>query len=850
LACLYAASGFGTLALETLWIREITLRVGSTMVAASLVVGVFFLAAALGNLLGSALSTRVRRPLVAYGWFELSAAISALILFHLAKSSWLSPQPELWLWGGGIGMAALFVGIPSFLSGASFSFLSQQAVPSSAQRVTVGGVLYGANLIGATAGVLAGSVVLPWFWGMDGAFLFSGGVLIAGGLLALRLAAKGQGEFCRAWPASGGLPSFSKSGGPPQAETAALQEERAGDSSGKDSCLWALTLFFLCGALSLATQGLLISWAKQILQGSVYALSGVLASFIFGLGAGSWLAAWLRRRGWDLVKTWAGFALASALLLFCIPWMGRALAGGIPPLLGREPMEMMGRTLGWSVLFLAPLTICLGVIFPLSWEIWKTRGSSSGEGQALGRIVAANKVGAALGVGLGVFVLLPVFGLSGGTYFLGAAYALLAVALLGMTSGLQARGWMMAAGLSAVVGLIGTFLPQRALGLWPDEKEHTTLAGPYGPVSVIEDTRTGSLRIALNTQQRLNGTGRALATQLHQAWLPLLFADSVERVAVIGMASGITASGVLDFPVKELTAIELVPEVVRVAREHFQPWNGRLFSDSRVRIVEGDGRLVLRTLKDPQDVVICDLLFPQEDGAANLYSRDFFQEVREQLSPGGVFCLWLPCYQLDERTAGIIVRTFAEVFPHAIAVRANFDPIQPVIGLVGSRLPLSLGLPVLQDKLGRERGKALALRSPFFLSPDHAWLAVVGDLQVSRQSMQDIPLTTDNHPLLAYLGPADPGPGGKLVGMPFAKWVGQYFDQPVWPSVDAGGSPVPRMMDSSRAARAYYIAAVAESRIKGDVRSEATRLGQIALWLRRAHEANPAAILPAETLGK
>jgi spermidine synthase len=821
LAWLYAASGFGTLALETLWIRDITLRVGSTMVAASFVVGVFFLAAAFGNLLGSALSVRVRHPLAAYAWFELFAAISALFLHYLAKTSWLSMQPELWLWGGGIGMAALLVGIPSFLSGASFSFLSQHAVPSSAQRVTVGGVLYGANLIGATAGVLAGSVVLPWFWGMDGAFVFASVVLIAGGLLALWLAAKGQGDFCR-----------------------------AADSSGKDSCLWALSLFFLCGALSLATQGLLISWAKQILQGSVYALSGVLASFLFGLGAGSWLAAWLRRRGWDPVKTWAGFAMASALLLFFIPWLGRVLAAGGAPFLGRDPMEILGRILAWSLLLLLPLTTCLGVTFPLSWEIWKTRSSSSGEGQVLGRIVAANKVGAALGVGLGVFVLLPVFGLSGGTYFLGASYGLLALALLWATSGLQARGWLVGAALLTVVGVIGSFLPQRALGLWPDEKERITHTGTYGPVSVIEDTRTGSLRIALNTQQRLNGTGRALVTQLNQAWLPLLFADSVDRVSVIGMASGITASGVLDYPVRELTAIELVPEVVRVAREHFQPWNGRLFTDSRARIVVGDGRLVLRTLKDPQDVVICDLLFPQEDGAANLYSLDFFNEVREQLTPGGIFCLWLPCYQLDDRTAGIIVRTFAEAFPHAIAVRANFDPIQPVIGLVGSRKPLSLGLSALEEKLKGESEKALALRSPFFLSPDHAWLAVVGDLQVTRQSMTNIPLTTDNQPLLSFLGPADAGPGGKLVGMPFAKWVGQHFEQPVWPSVDAGGTPVPRMMDSSRAARAYYIAAVADSRIKGDVRSEETRLGQIALWLGRAHEANPAAILPAEALGR
>lgn len=249
-------------------------------------------------------------------------------------------------------------------------------------------------------------------------------------------------------------------------------------------------------------------------------------------------------------------------------------------------------------------------------------------------------------------------------------------------------------------------------------------------------------------------------------------------------------------------------------------------------------------------MVICDLLFPHEEGTASLYSGDFFREVRGKLGPAGIFCLWLPCYQLDDRSIGIILRTFADVFPGALVVRANFDPLQPVIGLVGSPGPLRIDRDTMRDKIAALEGNPRMAQSPFFRSPDHAWLSVVGVLQPGLAGLADRPVTTDDRPLLACLGPADAGPGGRLVGMPFAKWEGRMFGPSDWPREMTGTTPPSDILASVRAARAYYIAAVAETVIEGDRRTESVRLSQTALWLSRAREANPAALLPQEVLGQ
>ncbi|MDD5200168.1 MAG: fused MFS/spermidine synthase [Terrimicrobiaceae bacterium] len=822
LLALYAISGFSVLTLEMIWMREISLRVGNTVVAATMVFAVFFTAAALGNLAGAMVSRRSAAPLVLYGGFELLAGSAAIGTFAGGQWLWRHWDPGLSSPSGSVWIAILLVGVPSIFSGAAFPNLMQVFVTHAGRRASDGGRFYGANLLGAAGGAAVGGVLFPWWLGLQGAFTVAAGLQIAGGALALCIARRPERGH----------------GGRPARPTA-----RSSKASGTP---WGWGLPLLSGVLSLAAQALLMMWTRQILQGSIYAISAVLAAFIGGLGLGALAVGFLRRRRQMPAATiLLSVAALAALLLFAMPSAGEWLILQDAEWPGASPPEILGKSLLWSCLWLLPVTACLGGIFPLAWEL--AFGISTHEGAVAGAAMAMNKLGSALGMVAGSFVILPWLGLNRGICAIGWGYALIALGI-----SLRGRRWTAgmawAALLIAGAGAWQTLRTPAVTGLAATEQALASYCGPYGEVAVVRDLTTDSRHILLNSQQRLSGTQRALSSQYLQGWIPLLFCRTPERVATIGMASGISSAAMLDFPLKELSAVELVPEVARAAREHFAPWNHRLFTDPRVRLLIGDGRAALNRLPGKFDAIVCDLFFPGEDGTANLYSREFFETVRDRLAPDGVFCLWLPCYQQDAGTAGIVIRTFLDVFPNALAVRSNLDPLQPVVGLLGSARPLPVSRKFLEAQLAAPTGRLLAGRSPFFRSPENAWLLLAGDLHSADPGFENFPATTDDHPSFLFLGSRVSADSPKLAGMTFLNWIGRRFVRPLYPSCALDGTPPEEILASVRAANFYFAAALAASAIPGDVRTEEVRRQQTTGYFRKAQELSPGAHLPPEAL--
>lgn len=805
--------------------REISLRAGNTVVASALVIVVFFAAAALGNLWGSRIVGPSARPLLFYGRFEVASGLAAIATFGISQWIWthLSALPPGLI--GQIPATLLLVGPPSLLAGVAFPSLAETFVPNPEHRTTSAGPLYGMNLLGAAIGVAAGGVLLPWWLGVKAAFAVAATLQILAGIIAWLIAKRGPTRVEAPVPKNSSLPKTA--------------------SAPQLPFLLGWTLLAISGVLSLATQGLLIVWARQILQGSVYAISGVLAVFIGGLGLGALGAAKLRKNGWTPTELIALFAGLSALLLFLAPIAGQQLVNRQMEFASQTPIWMLDEALVWSALWLLPLTFCLGGVFPVAWEL--ARSGASHEGRVLGMALALNKLGSATGSVAGLFLLLPLLGLIRGTFCIGWGYLLLAGTMVFFAGKLRPRSVVFMAAIAAL-GIWQTARPQSTLGLKPDCRLIANYSSAYGPVSVVERGDTGSQLILLNSRQYLSGTRRALSSQHHQSWVPLLLCRKPDRVVTIGMAAGISAASALDFPLKELYSVELVPEVVRAAREHFSPWNAKLFSDPRSKVILGDGRIVLAQLPGQFDAIICDLFFPCEDGTANLYSLEFFQNARSRLSHGGVFCLWLPCYQHDAETAGIVVQTFQAVFPNAIIVRANLDPTQPVIGLVGSNEPIPMSREFLAGQIDSPTGHAIAQQSPFFRSPENASLLFVGDLHAKDTGFADCATTTDDHPLLAFLGPRRPVQ--PLVGIPFLNWIGRRFLQLPYPSCAVGGWQSQKLLSSVRAGNFYFAAAVFESVVKGDKRPDEVRIRQVTNALGTAHSMRPDADIPEEALGQ
>lgn len=820
---LWALSGFCTLTLETVWMRQISLWAGNTVVASTLVIVVFFASAAAGNLWGARLVAGAARPLGYYGRFEVAAGVAAICTFTASQWLWrhLGALPASF--AGQIPAALLLVGLPAALSGVAFPSLAETFLHGPDERTARGAPFYGLNLLGAALGVAAGGgVLLPWWLGVQGAFGVAAALQIAGGAAAWRVASLGENTR------------------PPETKTRSAET-----SLGPAWIGWILLA--ASGVLSLAAQSLLIVWGRQIFEGSVYAVCGVLAAFICGLGLGALAAGAWRRRGLTPAGLLTGFAGAGALLLCLVPMAGAWLVRSEMHFTAETPPGMIVQAVTWCALALLPLTFCLGGMFPVAWELAHSRAPQ--EGRVLGTALALNKAGAAAGTVAGLFVLLPWLGLARGTLLLGWAYLVVACLPALLARRISPSQAILLSAVAAL-GLWQWATPPPALGLTPALRPVAAYSGAYGPVSVVEDRTTGSRQILVNSRQRLSGTRHALSSQQHQSWVPLLWCPQPERVLTIGMAAGISAAAALDFPLRELHSIELVPEVVQAAREHFGEWNGALFTDPRSHVIIGDGRVTLARLPGNFDAIVCDLFFPTEEGSAQLYAREFFEDARARLNPHGVFCIWLPCYQHTPETAGIIVRTFLDSFPHAIMVRSGFDPLQPVIGLLGSAEPLPLSREYLTARLATPEARAIARTSPFFQSPDNAFLLLAGDLHNADPSFANYPVTTDDRPLLAWLGPRLPRGHERLIGFPFLEWIGKRYLRPEYPSCNLGATPPDELLRSIRAANFYYAAAAANALIPGDLRPEAVRVRQVAGYLEKARALSPGVRLPEETLGR
>ena len=127
-----------------------------------------------------------------------------------------------------------------------------------------------------------------------------------------------------------------------------------------------------------------------------------------------------------------------------------------------------------------------------------------------------------------------------------------------------------------------------------------------------------------------------------------------------------------------------------------------------------------------------------------------YQAAAAHLTSDGVFCQWLPLYQLTREEFALIARTFLTVFPVTTLWRADFYPDRPVIGLVGQLVPRPLDLRRVGDRL--ERLPAWS-RDPLLATPRGLALLYAGDLGAATDLLPGETINTDDRPLLEFSAP-------------------------------------------------------------------------------------------------
>jgi spermidine synthase len=758
LLALYAASGCGALVLETVWLRWFRLLFGATAPAAAATLVAFFAGQALGAWLGSHRIPRVRRPLGAYGLLELAAAASAL-----ATPLWLRAAEVLTAeaYDALLGSPALLAGLrlaialvatlpASLCMGAAFPAIGAAAMARSTELGARGGALYAANLGGATLGAALAGFFLPPALGVDGTYASGIGLLAGVGCVAL---ARGRSEHPRSLPAPAGVRSGASVGRRDRdnVRTSALPGSRSRGARDRAARphpgphrLLGLAAF--SGFAALGAQVLLVEAFGLVLNQSVHAFAAVLVWILLGLALGASLVALSERRGAAAPEQWVAWGLVvTAFGLTVFPALLANATDGLQILTGAGA-GYAARSLGLVAATAGLPVLGAGVVLPGLLAL-AGRGESVGTQapeRQLGRLLAANTLGALVGALFVPFVLLELFSPWAAFLVLG-----LGTLVASLFVRLPDRRTRLARDLVLAVGWVVALTAASPLEVPPvrvgaGEKLAFLRTGTAGTVAVLE--RNGELLIRTDNHYNLGGTADR-RHQERQGHLARLLHPDARRVAWIGSATGISAGVLTLGPLDSLTLVEIVPDVVEAARL-FADANHGVHADPRVRVVLDDARNFMRTTREHFDLVVADLFVPWRAGAGSLYAREHFAAVREHLGDDGVFVQWLALYQLDEAMLQTILATFVERFPRAALVRGDFFGSHPIAALVGyaGEVPSAEATSRAAVRL-----RAAGVEDRWVTDPVGVWALYVGPLSPLAPRLAAAPINRDGDPRIEFM---------------------------------------------------------------------------------------------------
>jgi spermidine synthase len=672
-------------------------------------------------------SKRWRRPVRAFGLLEIGVGLGALavpLVLGLYRQIYPSLYPLLSPFPEGFALVKLLlamaaVAIPTFCMGGTLPVLAGAiASPSGRLGIPVGG-LYAVNLLGAALGTLAVPFALLPRLGLATSYACA-----VAGSLTIGVAACLVGSKTSGAPSSQGAPARP---GPPS-----VTPPVAGV---------VLVLSAVSGLSTLALQVLWTRMFSLVHENSLYSFAVVVFVFLLGLTGGAALARRALARGHAprslLARAWC----LAGLLVVGSPPLFHAMTDGFTYVSAGGWSATLGRLLTLGLVTMLPASVGLGMALPLVMEMASPGGGESA-GARIGRVLAVNTLGAIVGPLLATFVLGPVMGLWWSLVALGCVLVV-AAALTGLTR--------MEAAVAGSALIAGVLLLQPAdlppVRVATGQTLVSVREGTHGTTAVLADAH--DRWITVNNAYVLGGTA-ARQEERWQAHLPLSLHPSPRRVALIGLGTGITAGAALLHPVEHVVALEIVPEVAVAAREDFAEANARVFEDPRVRVVIDDGRNYVASSPEGFDVIVGDLLVPWRPGEAALYTQEHFESVRRALAPGGVFCQWLPAYQLSPEQIAVLVRTFVEVFPAASLWRGNFIPDAPTLALVGH-----VGSGPLETARIDARVQALSARdaNPFLGHPAGLWLYFVGPVTARMPLVAGAPRNRDDEPWIELASP-------------------------------------------------------------------------------------------------
>ena len=398
-------------------------------------------------------------------------------------------------------------------------------------------------------------------------------------------------------------------------------------------------------------------------------ISVVMAALSIGYYWGGWLSA--REPSYGRLLT---LLLIPGILIFFLPFLYPTLNEWIA---GVDFGTRLNPLIASSIYFLPP-GIFLGTISPYVIRLAATALSTVGS--TAGTLYAISTCGSIFGTLLTAFYLIPLMGVTNIIHSMGitlVCLSLLVVPLLRLRSVAVGR----AVTALSIIGSIAIPWPSIVWARLKTLLEKDTF---YHRIRVEEDDEARYMYFDRTLQSAMNLKDPMTLRLIYSRYTSLgfTFRPDAKRILIIGLGGGsIPKKLQKEFPSLEIDVVEIDPEVIQIAKNHFN-----VRESNRLHLHAQDGRLFLTRTANQYDIILLDAYYA-DAMPFHLATREFFELAQRKLTPNGIVVANLISAVTGPsgKIARAFVKTERRVFPQTYVFAArraenvSTDTIQNII---------------------------------------------------------------------------------------------------------------------------------------------------------------------------
>jgi spermidine synthase len=252
-----------------------------------------------------------------------------------------------------------------------------------------------------------------------------------------------------------------------------------------------------------------------------------------------------------------------------------------------------------------------------------------------------------------------------------------------------------------------------AYGRWitaksPSSKVLYTIEGINSSVAITQ-WDDGAVEVDVNGHVEATTEPFDMKLQRMVGHLPALLHPHPVSVLGIGFGAGVSAGTFTTYPsIQKITVCEIEPVIPPTSTRYFAQQDYDVLHNPKTQIIYDDARHYVLTTNNKYDIIASDPLDVFVKGTAAIYSKEYFEAVKAHLNPGGMFSLYVPLYETDERTIRSELATFFSAFPNGTVWANTISGQGYDMVFMGQAEPLKVNLDELQQRLSQPDYAAVA----------------------------------------------------------------------------------------------------------------------------------------------